>query len=216
MGSNCSGLKAGGESYSLAGDRHNKVHQDPHGQYNDTPTAVDLADQQRDELSSSRDVNLQVSQDEESPIKDESECKTTTTEESASSPTINDQKVAKADHGHAGITVADFSRLSIMTEDEANDIVNECWENIERTCGISVKTDQNLVHGTGWRVVRLFVSSTFADYHAERELLVKKVFSDTCQMNSPILFIYSFILISHSFNRFFQNCVNGVKVITFS
>lgn len=205
MGSNCSGLKAGGESYSLAGDKHNKVNQEPHGH---TQTAVDLTDAgggvltdkqtvnnlEAEESSSSRDVNLQVSQEEKTPVQDESRVETltvatTTMDESVKSPST------KAGHGHAGVTDADFSKLSNMTEDEANDMVNECWENIERTCDVSPKTNENLAHATGWRVVRLFVSSTFADYHAERELLVKKVIKtfNICQINSHLILILWFI-----------------------
>ncbi|XP_031552448.1 telomerase protein component 1-like [Actinia tenebrosa] len=194
MGSNCSGLKAGGESYSLAGDKHNKVHHEPqHGHTNTPRTAVDITDAggnhanmqtdsnlDAEELSSSRDVNLQVSQDEKPQAQHESGVGTTTMDGTmVSTPSTNAQNVVTSCNGHAKISDADFSKLSNIKEDEANDIVNECWVNIERTCDVSAEANKNvLIHATGWRVVRLFVSSTFADYHAERELLVKKVFPE--------------------------------------
>jgi hypothetical protein len=214
MGSSCSAFKTGGESYSLTSERHNRVQQEPQESDKNTQhkTAVDQADlyvyhdsRHRpakqtvnnldvEESSSSKDVNLQVAQEEKSrQISDESEVRTKevfkvqntnlktieSTMESSNESKRNEtglngsQKVVKA--GHAKTSEVDFSKLSNMTEEEADDIVNECWKTIEETCDVSQKTKQELVNTTGWRVVRLFVSSTFTDYHAERELLVKKV-----------------------------------------
>ena len=74
-----------------------------------------------------------------------------------------------------------YHRL-LTQESEVGDIqavVDKCWQDIGNICGdetvkksLSSPFDPRI---RGWRVVRLFVSSTFADYHAEREVLVKKV-----------------------------------------
>lgn len=50
------------------------------------------------------------------------------------------------------------------------------WAIVEKTCiedsAWKVKSVQNR---RGWKTIRLFVSSTFKDFHAEREVLVKEV-----------------------------------------
>ncbi|CAH1246787.1 TEP1 [Branchiostoma lanceolatum] len=67
-----------------------------------------------------------------------------------------------------------------MSSQSAAKIVAGCWETIEQQCakyhsGTQHSTDRAQV---GWQEVRVFVSSTFADFHAEREALVKKVFPE--------------------------------------
>ncbi|PIK52093.1 hypothetical protein BSL78_11045 [Apostichopus japonicus] len=64
------------------------------------------------------------------------------------------------------------------TSQTVEEIVNNCWSEIE---GKYVKETSQVKPTTkrpGWRAVRLFVSSTFHDYHSEREVLVKKVFPE--------------------------------------
>jgi nephrocystin-3 len=40
----------------------------------------------------------------------------------------------------------------------------------------TVKRNKNVVvKRSGWKTIRIFVSSTFRDFHQEREILVKKV-----------------------------------------
>ena len=51
----------------------------------------------------------------------------------------------------------------------------EMWAIVKKTCdsdGIELKPTKNR---RGWRTVRIFVSSTFKDFHQEREVLVKEV-----------------------------------------
>ena len=53
----------------------------------------------------------------------------------------------------------------------------ECWDAVRAT---SVKYQEDIkpaVKRRGWKTIRLFVSSTFKDFHAEREVLVKQVSS---------------------------------------
>lgn len=53
--------------------------------------------------------------------------------------------------------------------------VYESWKKVEETC--QKKTNKRCVQSrSGWQTVRIFVSSTFKDFHAEREALVKKTF----------------------------------------
>ncbi|XP_078577882.1 TPR repeat-containing protein DDB_G0287407-like isoform X2 [Branchiostoma floridae x Branchiostoma japonicum] len=58
--------------------------------------------------------------------------------------------------------------------------VKECWKEIDKQCWTCTKAegkDTSRALG-GWQVVRVFVSSTFTDFHMEREALVKKVFPE--------------------------------------
>ncbi|XP_002735938.2 uncharacterized protein LOC100377029, partial [Saccoglossus kowalevskii] len=66
---------------------------------------------------------------------------------------------------------------SVSTE-EAEDIVQTCWSRINRQCAQYYRKKNSNKTVTGWRVVRVFVSSTFADFFSEREALVKKVFPE--------------------------------------
>lgn len=53
-------------------------------------------------------------------------------------------------------------------QDEINEVWNQIAINEEQ---IKPEVDSN----PGWKTVRIFVSSTFKDFHQEREILVKKV-----------------------------------------
>ena len=60
--------------------------------------------------------------------------------------------------------------------------VRRCWQETEEQCidgerghsGQEQEEEEEEDTG-GWRTVRVFVSSTFTDFHSERETLVKKV-----------------------------------------
>ena len=67
--------------------------------------------------------------------------------------------------------------LSRASDEDIQRVVDKCWQDIEDSCNSqhNCKSSPSIDSSKGWRVVRLFVSSTFADYHAEREILVKKV-----------------------------------------
>lgn len=92
-----------------------------------------------------------------------------------------DNSTEKQAVGHAKTSGANelLNELTRASQEEIQTVVDRCWEDIENTCrdlkdkkSSPLSVDQKI---RGWRVVRLFVSSTFADYHAEREVLVKKV-----------------------------------------
>ncbi|RDD44594.1 Telomerase protein component 1 [Trichoplax sp. H2] len=54
----------------------------------------------------------------------------------------------------------------------------ECWNAVRAT---SIKYQEDIKPAfkrRGWKTIRLFVSSTFKDFHAEREVLVKQVFPE--------------------------------------
>ena len=58
--------------------------------------------------------------------------------------------------------------------------VLQTWDKVDRTISKGSKVKKNLVvQRSGWKTVRVFVSSTFKDFHAEREILVKEVGSVT-------------------------------------
>ncbi len=85
--------------------------------------------------------------------------------------------------------------------------------------GSGMKTKDLVVRRSGWKTVRVFVSSTFRDFHAEREILVKKVRSSShssevscseCVENFHD--IHSKCLLC----RYFLTCVCGVRVEEFN
>lgn len=53
-------------------------------------------------------------------------------------------------------------------------VVERTWEKVDNTLDKGKKS-KIVVTRSGWKTVRIFVSSTFKDFHAEREVLVKEV-----------------------------------------
>ena len=64
------------------------------------------------------------------------------------------------------------------TEEKIGTVIDNVWREIDSSINKYQKKYDGLRNNTekthGWRVVRLFISSTFADFHAEREVLIKK------------------------------------------
>ncbi|EDV25203.1 uncharacterized protein TRIADDRAFT_25733 [Trichoplax adhaerens] len=54
----------------------------------------------------------------------------------------------------------------------------ECWDAVRATSITSEDAVMPALKRRGWKTIRLFVSSTFKDFHAEREVLVKQVFPE--------------------------------------
>ena len=69
-------------------------------------------------------------------------------------------------------------RIELSFEEAAKlrpETPTEMWKIVKQTSpkdAISVKPASNR---KGWKTIRLFVSSTFKDFHQEREVLVKEV-----------------------------------------
>ncbi|XP_062615588.1 TPR repeat-containing protein DDB_G0287407-like [Saccostrea cucullata] len=65
---------------------------------------------------------------------------------------------------------------------KAKEIVDACWKLVEEQCKNNEKVRARNSSEEGaegpWRIVRVFVSSTFTDFFCEREVLVKKVFPE--------------------------------------
>ncbi|XP_077981357.1 telomerase protein component 1-like [Glandiceps talaboti] len=55
--------------------------------------------------------------------------------------------------------------------------VYQTWDEVQKTVKKRSK-GKLIVKRSGWKTIRIFVSSTFRDFHAEREILVKEVFPD--------------------------------------
>ena len=57
--------------------------------------------------------------------------------------------------------------------------VNAAWDKAWKTTGVKkgtkIKVKNLVVKRSGWKTIRIFVSSTFRDFHQEREVLIKKV-----------------------------------------
>lgn len=56
--------------------------------------------------------------------------------------------------------------------------IDEMWAIVKRTSDKDAINVEPLKNRKGWRTIRIFVSSTFKDFHQEREVLVKEVFPD--------------------------------------
>ena len=56
--------------------------------------------------------------------------------------------------------------------------IDEMWAIGKRTSDKDAINVEPLKNRKGWRTIRIFVSSTFKDFHQEREVLVKEVFPD--------------------------------------
>ena len=54
--------------------------------------------------------------------------------------------------------------------------VSSVWDAVSRTVEARREgSDKLIVRRSGWKTIRIFVSSTFRDFHAERELFIKEV-----------------------------------------
>ena len=70
------------------------------------------------------------------------------------------------------------SRCSANDDMLINGKVRRCWQEIDDTCADGprmIGRDEEYNPEVAWRTIRVFVSSTFTDFHSEREILVKKV-----------------------------------------
>ncbi|XP_030843348.1 telomerase protein component 1 [Strongylocentrotus purpuratus] len=56
--------------------------------------------------------------------------------------------------------------------------VSQQWESVEKTIESRGRQNRVTIRRSGWKTVRVFVSSTFRDFHSERDVLVKEVFPD--------------------------------------
>ena len=56
--------------------------------------------------------------------------------------------------------------------------IDEMWAIVKKTSDKQAITVKPLKIRKGWKTIRIFVSSTFKDFHEEREVLVKEVFPD--------------------------------------
>ena len=56
--------------------------------------------------------------------------------------------------------------------------IDEMWAIVKKTSDKQAITVKPLKNSKGWKTIRIFVSSTFKDFHEEREVLVKEVFPD--------------------------------------
>ncbi len=66
------------------------------------------------------------------------------------------------------------SSTSALTGEEARNVVKSCWNKIENDGNGPIKSEIFTETGKA-RTVRVFVSSTFSDFHSEREFLAKDV-----------------------------------------
>lgn len=53
--------------------------------------------------------------------------------------------------------------------------IDEMWAIVKKTSDRQAIKVEPTKNRKGWRTIRIFVSSTFKDFHHEREVLVKEV-----------------------------------------
>ena len=53
--------------------------------------------------------------------------------------------------------------------------IEDVWLRVHETVDSNPPSLEQQTQRTGWHTVRVFVSSTFRDFHSERDVLVKKV-----------------------------------------
>jgi len=58
--------------------------------------------------------------------------------------------------------------------------LDQVWLEADETVNSNPPSLQPETQRTGWHTVRIFVSSTFRDFHTERDVLVKKVRTRSC------------------------------------
>ncbi|KAK2172235.1 hypothetical protein NP493_979g00022 [Ridgeia piscesae] len=81
-----------------------------------------------------------------------------------------------------GCGTSQVSYVQISSKDPKFVSVIEAWEQAQSTIEKSQRRlfgepqKKLVIRRTGWKTIRIFVSSTFKDFHQEREILVKKVF----------------------------------------
>ena len=62
--------------------------------------------------------------------------------------------------------------------------VDQVWQKVHKTVEAIKKVNLEPDTSPGWKTVRIFVSSTFKDFHSEREVLVKEVSTVEIEQNS--------------------------------
>ena len=76
-----------------------------------------------------------------------------------------------------GCGASQATKVEIFTDPVYIDI-NRSWNLAQKTIEtqkLGAMEKKLIVRRRGWKTIRVFVSSTFRDFHQEREVLVKKV-----------------------------------------
>ena len=94
--------------------------------------------------------------------------------------TNNNKPTADSEELHdPRATLSDLDNLEISFEKAASlrlKTPTQMWAAVRKTCSPNKKwTVETSKSRRGWKTIRLFVSSTFKDFHVEREVLVKEV-----------------------------------------
>lgn len=91
----------------------------------------------------------------------------------------SERKVANSQQNFNTVTSSSVPEVITLTFEEASKLQpkdpNEMWTIVKGTSdkeGIQIEPTKNR---KGWKTIRIFVSSTFKDFHQEREVLVKEV-----------------------------------------
>ena len=78
--------------------------------------------------------------------------------------------------------ISSSDRTKILKLKSVDDLtftdIDTAWRAAKNQVTAKASSKIAAVRRTGWQTIRIFVSSTFRDFNAEREILVKKVFPD--------------------------------------
>ncbi|XP_065653579.1 TPR repeat-containing protein DDB_G0287407-like isoform X2 [Hydra vulgaris] len=87
----------------------------------------------------------------------------------------------KSSENHSSNKTFDLTS-NVLSYEEASKLqantIEEMWSIVKKTSDREAIIVEPLKSRKGWRTIRIFVSSTFKDFHQEREVLVKEVFPD--------------------------------------
>jgi len=108
---------------------------------------------------------------------------TSSSDWSVENPQCETAASAAADTSTKALTQTQQSNTSKETDDkkaktkEAYEkiCVDDVWLEVDQTVVSNPQPLKQETERTGWHTVRIFVSSTFRDFHSERDVLVKKV-----------------------------------------
>jgi len=96
-----------------------------------------------------------------------------------SAPASSNESVTGKNQSETSENLDDSDTAGVTTDDAdvdaaVSDAVDNCWTVINQQCFEHVQQTSSDTC-KGWKTIRVFVSSTFADMHSEREILIKKV-----------------------------------------
>jgi len=99
----------------------------------------------------------------------------TTAAENTTTPAATKQQGDKAEKTESEKEKEKKEKLRLQEEAYRKIDVDDVWLKVDETMDSNPPSLDQETRRSGWHTVRIFVSSTFRDFHTERDLLVKQV-----------------------------------------